>query len=114
MIVRMSLLSTVLWAFAGLASQPALTQSAPQSASEFSALPHIAVQDSGPRTYRFSVTYYSANRTGEVIHRQRLTADYTRGLPNGEVEWRNVIDTQADGATTPFPEVPKRDYMEGF
>jgi hypothetical protein len=28
--------------------------------------------------------------TGEVVHRQRVTRDYTRGLANGEVERRNV------------------------
>ena len=78
-------------------------------------LPHATpVKDAGPRTYRFNVIYYTANRTGEIIHRQQITADYTRGLPNGEVEWRNGIDTQVDGATAPFPASPKLDYMEAF
>jgi hypothetical protein len=78
-------------------------------------LPHsTAVLDSGPRTYRFTVDYYSANATGVVIHRERLTGDYTRGLANGEVEWRNVGDAQVDGATAPYPVAQKQDYMEGF
>jgi hypothetical protein len=68
----------------------------------------------GPRSYHFSVVYYSANRTGDVIHRQQVTGDYTRGLPNGEVEWKNVFDAQVDGATAPFPATPKLDFMQGF
>ncbi len=111
MIIRMSLLSAVLFAISGLCAQttpvPATTQ--------FWTLPNgTAVIDAGPRTYHFSVVYYDANRTGEIIHRQQVTGDYTRGLPNNEVQWNNVVDAEADGATAPFPPTPKRDYMEGF
>jgi len=73
-----------------------------------------AVKDLGPRTYRFTVDYDTANRTGEVVHRLRVTGDYTRGLANGEVEWRNVGEAQADGATDPLPPPRKQDFIEGF
>jgi len=72
------------------------------------------VKDNGPRTYRFTVVYNTANTRGEIIHRQRLTGEYTRGLPGGEVIWRNVTQADADGATAPFGTPQKRDFMEGF
>ncbi len=72
------------------------------------------MKDNGPRTYRFSVDYNTANTKGEVIRRQRLTGEYTRGLPGGEVIWKNVTQADADGATGPFPPAQKRDFMEGF
>jgi len=109
---RPNFLSLILCAGSMLLAQPLCAQSSsPQSWD----LPHgTAVKDAGPRSYHFSVVYYTANRTGEVIHRQQVAGDYTRGLPNGEVEWKNVVDAQADGATAPFPATPKLDFMQGF
>jgi len=72
------------------------------------------VKDSGPRTYRFSVDYNTANTQGEILHRQRVTGEYTRGLGDGEVMWKNVSQAEADGATAPFGAPQKRDFMEGF
>ena len=72
------------------------------------------VKDSGPRTYRFVVEYNSANARGETLLRQRLTGKYTRGLPGGEVIWRNVTEATANGPTGPFGTTEKRDFMEGF
>ncbi len=117
MINRMFVLSAFMWASSGLAVQPLLAQSTsvPTSTVQTWDLPHgTAVKDLGPRTYRFTVDYDSANRTGEVVHRQRITGDYTRGLANGDVEWRNVGEAQADGATAPFPPAQKQDFVEGF
>jgi hypothetical protein len=117
MIDRMFLLSALMLAASGLTAQPLLAQSAssPTSAVQTWDLPHgTAVKDAGPRTYRFTVDYDSANVTGEVVHRQRVTGDYTRGLANGDVEWRNVGEAQADGATAPFPAPQKQDFIEGF
>lgn len=113
----------VLWAAFGLLGQslfvPMLVaQSVPaQSVSAQSwTLPQgTTVKDNAPRTYRFIVDYNTANTKGEIWIRQHLTGEYTRGLPGGEVMWKNV--TQADaigGATTPFAAAQKRDFMEGF
>lgn len=117
MINRMFLLSALLWATSGLAVEPLLAQStsAPGSGVQAWTLPHgTVVKDAGLRTYRFTVIYYTANLTGEVVHRQRVTGDYTRGLANGDVEWSNVGVAEADGATTPFAAPQKQDYIEGF
>ena len=112
MIFRTHFLPIILCAGSMLLAQPLRAQS---PSTQTWALPHgAAVKDAGPRSYHFSVIYYSANPTGDVIHRQQVTGDYTRGLPNGEVQWNNVADAQVDGATAPFPATPKLDFMEGF
>jgi len=72
------------------------------------------VKDNGPCTYRFTVDYHNANTQGEIVHRQRVTGEYTRGLGGGEVMWKNVGVAEADGATAPFGAPQKRDFMEGF
>ena len=74
----------------------------------------IVVKDSGPRTYRFSVDYTTANSKGEIQLRQRLAGDYTRGLSGGDVAWKNVTQADADGPTAPYAAAQKRDFMEGF
>ncbi|HEX4007735.1 MAG TPA: hypothetical protein VHX60_16290 [Acidobacteriaceae bacterium] len=92
-------------------------QSLPQQPAGASAwqLPHgLEVKDAGPRTYRFTVVYNTANTTGQIVQRQRVTGDYTRGLPNGDVMWKNVGLATAMGATAPFPLPQSQDYMEGF
>jgi hypothetical protein len=113
----MFLASALMWAASGLAVQPLLAQSTllQTSAVQTWGLPQgMLVKDSAPRTYRFTQDYYTANRTGEVVHRQQVTGDYTRGLTSGQVEWKNVGVAEADGATVPFPAPQKRDFMEGF
>lgn len=78
-------------------------------------LPHgLAVKDSGPRMYRMVVDYNSANTRGEIVQRQRLSGEYTRGLPGGDVMWRNVTHATVDSATAPFGPAQKQDFMEGF
>jgi hypothetical protein len=74
----------------------------------------MSVKDRGPRTYRFTVDYNVGNSKSEIIKRQRLTGEYTRGLPSGEVMWKNVTQADADGLTAPFAPAQKRDFMEGF
>ena len=74
----------------------------------------LTVKDSGPRTYRFTVEYSTANRTGAIVHRQRLIGEYTRGLPGEEVMWKNVTQAEADGATAAYGAAQKHDFMEGF
>jgi hypothetical protein len=72
------------------------------------------VKDGGPRMYNFTVVYNTADGTGEIFQRQRLTAEYIRGLPGGEVMWKNVTKATAEGATAPFGPVQKCDFMDGF
>lgn len=76
--------------------------------------PGSAVKDSGPRTYRFVVDYNTANTKGGLVYRQRVTGEYTRGLPGGEAMWKNVTLANAVGPTAPFDAPQKSDFMEGF
>jgi hypothetical protein len=73
-----------------------------------------AVKDNGPRLYRFTIDYNTANSKGEILRRQRFLGEYTRGLPGGEVAWKNVTEADADGSTAPFGTPQRRDFMEGF
>jgi hypothetical protein len=77
-------------------------------------LPKLDVKDAGLRTYRFVVDYNTANGRGEISQRQRMTGEYTRGLPGGEVLWKNVTQATAQGESGPYSEPQKRDFMEGF
>jgi hypothetical protein len=78
-------------------------------------LPHAtAVKDSGPRTYRFSVEYSTSDTKGQIVRRQRVTGDYTRGLPGGDVVWKNVSQTDTNGPATEFGPTEKREFMEGL
>ena len=58
--------------------------------------------------------YNTANTNGEVVYRQHVEGEYTRGLPNREVAWKNVTVADAVGPTAAFPAGQKRDFMEGF
>jgi hypothetical protein len=102
----------VLGAAFGLLGQSLLAQTS--SAQTWNLPQGTTVKDDGPRTYRFSVDYNTANTKGEVQHRQRVTGEYTRGLGGGEVMWKNVGVAEADGATAPFGAAQKREFMEGF
>ena len=110
MVIRMSLFSAAVWALTGLVAPPAAQQARPQWD-----LPHnLAVQDSGPRTYRFTVVYNTASPTGAIVQRQQIAGDYTRGLPGNEVVWHNVTSATASGATAPFSAPVPQAFMEGF
>ena len=93
-----------------------LPQSRAQQTSDATwTLPHaLEVRDAGPRTYRFVVDYNSANSQGKIVQRQRMTGEYTRGLPGGEVVWKNVTQATAPGETAPFGPAEKHEFMEGF
>src|ERR1700730_11407382 len=99
-----------------LAACGLLSQSLPaQTSAKTWNLPQgTTVKDDGPRTYRFIVDINTANTKGEMVHRQRLSGEYTRGLAGGEVMWKNVTETDAVGATAPFAAPQKREFMEGF
>src|SRR5262245_28376727 len=97
----------LLWAAPNLVGQssPAQPWNLPQGTT---------VKESGPRTYRFTVDYNTANTKGEMVYRQHVAGEYTRGLPNGEVRWKNVTVADAVGSSAGFAPAQKRDFMEGF
>ena len=74
----------------------------------------VAVKDAGPRTYRVVMDHTTSNTTGQVVQRQRVTADYTRGLPGGHAVWRNVTVAESNGPAEIAGSGQKREFMEGF
>jgi hypothetical protein len=72
------------------------------------------VKDNGPRSYRFTVEYSTGSTKGEVMSRQRLTGEYTRGLPGNEVIWNHATIEEAAGASGPYGAAKKQDFMEGL
>jgi hypothetical protein len=112
----------VLWAVPGILGQFLFVQSLvaqsvakqEESTQAWNLPQGTKVKDFGPRTYRFTVEYNTANTKGETLRRQRLTGDYTRGLVGGEVIWKNVTQADADGTTGAFGAAQKRDFMGGF
>lgn len=117
--IRMNHVSVALWAVACLWGQPGLApghaQGQIQNPAESWVLPHnMQVQDSGPRTYRFTVVYNTAGPTGAIVQRQKITGEYTRGLAKNEVEWHNVTTATAAGDSAAYSAPVKLTYMEGF
>lgn len=102
----------VLWVAGSLFSQSLRAQSS--SAKTWNLPKGTTVKEDGARTYRFIVDYDTANTMGEIVNRQRLSGEYTRGLAGGDVVWKNVTHAEACGATAPFAAPEKRDFMEGF
>lgn len=105
----------ILWTIPGLLGPSLFAQSVvAESPSTWNLPQGRSLKDDGPRTYRFTVDYNTANTKGEMMVRQRLTGEYTRGLAGGEVMWKNVTQADAAGATAPFGTGQKRGFMEGF
>ena len=93
----------ILWTIPGLLGPSLFAQSVvAESPSTWNLPQGRSLKDDGPRTYRFTVDYNTANTKGEMMVRQRLTGEYTRGLAGGEVMWKNVTQADAAGATAPF------------
>jgi hypothetical protein len=76
--------------------------------------PPERTSDAGPRAFRFAIDYTAADIRGQVTHRQRVEARYTRGLPGGGVVWNDVSVAEANGATAPLGPPQKRAFMEGL
>jgi hypothetical protein len=74
----------------------------------------IAVKDTGPRTYRFVVDHTVTDTTGNVVQRQRVSGEYTRGLPWPDVMWKNVTVAESNGPAELSTPGRKREFMEGF
>jgi len=74
----------------------------------------VEAKQQGARTYRFTVDYYTSDTKGQIVQRQQVKGEYTRGLPGGKAIWKNVSITEpvADSKALGSPRV--RDFMEGF
>jgi hypothetical protein len=73
-----------------------------------------SVNDNGPRTYRFTVDHTVTDTTGQVVQRQRVSGDYTRGLPGGDAAWSHVTLAESNGPGEISAPGQARAFMEGF
>jgi hypothetical protein len=74
----------------------------------------MAVKDNGPRTYRVTMDHTVSGTTGQVVQRQRVSGEYTRGLPGGYAVWKNVTVAESNGPAEISGPGQKREFMEGF
>jgi hypothetical protein len=78
-------------------------------------LPASVVMKAGvPQTYRFTCDYYYLDTKGNLGRRERVSAQYTRGLSDDRVRWADVAVAESAGSTDNFGPARKRDFMEGF
>ena len=73
-----------------------------------------AMVDNGPRTYRVTVDHTVSDTKGQVVQRQRVSGDYTRGLPGGDAVWKDVTVAESSGPAEISGPGQKREFMEGF
>lgn len=73
-----------------------------------------ATKDAGRRTYRVTVDHTVSDTKGQVVQRQRVSGDYTRGLPGGDAVWKNVTVAESNGPAAIAGPGQKREFMEGF
>src|SRR5437763_14211726 len=74
----------------------------------------LKLKEETPQRYRFTCDYFNVTPTGDLIRKQRVRAEYLRGLPDGRVRWNNVTVAEAAGFEDAFPNGEKQQYMEGF
>jgi len=74
----------------------------------------LRLQESGPHKYLFTCDYYYLDTLGNLTRKERVTGEYTRGLPEGKARWNNVRIAAAKGFEDGFPDGEPQKYMEGF
>jgi hypothetical protein len=76
--------------------------------------PHLKLKNKGPQIYSITCDYLYLDTLGNLSRKERVTAEYTRVLPDGSARWSNVRISQAKGFDDAFPEGELQKYMEGL
>lgn len=66
------------------------------------------------RKYRMSAVYTNLDLYGNFSSKTLVSGDYTEGLSNNTVSWKNVFIAGSNEKTAPFNEGTKQDYMENI
>jgi hypothetical protein len=75
----------------------------------------LKLDNSTPQSYQLTEIYYSKNIDGTFSDKAKITAQYTRGLPDDYVKWNNVYFSFAnDSINQTFTSGIKQEYMENF
>jgi len=64
--------------------------------------------------YRMTAVYTNRDLYGNFTGKTKVTGDYTRGLEDGTVFWKNVYISGSDRLSDPFPEGTRQEYMENY
>jgi hypothetical protein len=64
--------------------------------------------------YRMTAVYINRDLYGNFTGKLKITGEYTRGLENGFVNWRNILISNSSGFSDPFPPGTKQEYMENL
>ena len=98
-----------------LALQISAQSAAPITVEDIlSHLPTVPFHEDGPQRYVFTCDYLNFDLAGNPTGKERVSGDYTRGLPDGKVQWANVRIAQAANFDGTFPEGEPQKYMDGF
>ena len=77
-------------------------------------LPKIQLEEKTPQKYLLTIDNQNFDIYGNPGSKSRITAEYTRGLPNNAVRWNNVRIDQAQKPNKPFTEGAKQHDMEDY
>jgi hypothetical protein len=77
-------------------------------------LPTVEFREGGPQHYVFTCDYVNFDLAGNVTAKERVSGDYTSGLPDGKVRWNNVRIAHMGNTNGASPEGVLQRYMENF
>jgi hypothetical protein len=77
-------------------------------------LPAVSLRENGPQRYLFTCDYLYFALDGKLTHKQRVSGNYTRNLPEGKAKWDNVRIANATNFDDAFPQGDPQTYMDGF
>jgi len=78
-------------------------------------LPEVEFIEDGPQTYRFTCEYKQSDADDAFGGKQRIDATYTRGLPDGRVEWDGGSMARGAELEGEYPESGQAlDYLSPF
>lgn len=85
-----------------------------QAAGDWTLPQSLKLKQGSPQTYRFTCDYHYQDTKGRVGRQERISALYTRDLPQGRVRWSGVAVSESAGAHERFGPPQARAFMEGF
>ena len=75
---------------------------------------NLELQEDKAQKYMLSVNYFTRDIYGKLLNKMKITAEYTRALPEGKVRWNNVQITKTLDSTLAFSASELQEYMENF
>lgn len=67
-----------------------------------------------PRSYRFTMEYFTFDAKGQFLQKQRIVGDYTAADPGDDVRWAHVTLASGGSLTGSYGQPEPQAYMNGF